>query len=120
MIFNIDTGKIIVEKFHIAQTFWQRLFGLITYKTLPDNEGMILINSNGIHTLFMRFPIDVLYVNEYYQIIEVYRDVKPWKLLPIRKKAKYVIEIPAGTIANSRTKKGHRVIIRDNDKVIIS
>lgn len=115
MILNIDTGKTIVEELHKAQTFWQRFFGLITYKNLSDNEGMILIGCNGIHTLFMRFPIDVIYLNEYYQIIEAYKDVAPWKILAIRKKAKYVIELPAGTLANSRTKKGHRVIIRDND-----
>lgn len=111
MVLNDETNQILVQKLKKADTFRKRFLGLMGQKTLTTGDGLLLIPCNGIHTFFMRFPIDVLYLNHYYQILDVYEEVKPWRALPFRKTAKYVLELPAGKILATGTKQGHRIVI---------
>ncbi len=63
----------------VAVKFWDRLKGLIGSKPLPPGEGMIFPNCNAIHTLFMSYPIDVVFLNREYQVVKVVKQVKPWQ-----------------------------------------
>jgi uncharacterized membrane protein (UPF0127 family) len=80
----------------IADTFLKRLLGLMGKKELNE-EGLAIKPCNGIHTCFMRFPIDCLYLDVDEKIIRM-ETMKPWKIGKIIKNCKTVIELPEGTI----------------------
>lgn len=88
-------NKIIVLK--NANNFKLRLFGLMNKKNF--NYGIIFPNCNSIHTFFMKEEIDVLMLDENYQIKYIYKSLKKNKIV-YKKNIKYVIELPKNTIKN--------------------
>lgn len=78
-----------------ADTFWQRLRGLMFRKELQSKRGLLLRRCSKIHTCFMRFTIDVIYLDEYDTVMES-ETVKPWRIGKRVKGAKHVLELPEG------------------------
>ena len=81
-----------------ARTFWTRLRGLIGRPALKAGEALLIMPCRSIHTHFMGFPIDVIYVNAENQIVGLDQDLAPWRFGRIHQGSKFVIELPAGTI----------------------
>lgn len=109
MVINQVTGKTLIVSLVHSDTFLKRLCGLLPYRTLPDGEGMLITPCNSVHTWFMRFNIDVLYLNEDLQVVAAFDNVPPWRFLPIKKQARSVLELPAGKIAETGTEAGHQL-----------
>ncbi len=63
----------------IARTFPERARGLIGTKALAPGEGMLILNCNAIHTFFMSFPIDALFLDADDRIVKVVRNIRPWR-----------------------------------------
>jgi uncharacterized protein len=78
---------------------------------LSSGEGLIIDPCSSIHTFWMRFPIDVLYMNRDYEVIRADACMKPWRIGPIFTGSKWVIELPAGTISTTGTKPGDKIEI---------
>ncbi len=73
---------------------------------------MIINPCSSIHMFFMRFPIDVLYMDAEHNVVRAQSHIRPWRVGPLHtKRATYVIELPAGTIDRSRTQVGDRIQI---------
>ena len=64
----------------IAETFAQRAVGLIGRRNLPPGTGMLITRCNCVHTFFMRFPIDVTFLDRHGKVIRLVRNVRPWRL----------------------------------------
>ncbi len=73
-------------------TFWSRFKGLMLKKTIDRETLYILTPCNGIHMLFMRFPIDVVYLDAEGKVLRVIEGLKPWRLGPVIREARYVLE----------------------------
>jgi len=84
----------------IATTLRDRLRGLLGRKSLPAGQGLLLRPCNGIHTFFMRFPIDALFLDKENQVIVLYKNLQPNRLTSIYKAVHSVLELPAGTLDN--------------------
>lgn len=84
-------GDIWFNKIKVANSFSTRLKGLMFLKNLEDSEGLLLENCNSIHTFFMRFTIDVAYLDKNYMVIGK-ETIKPWKVGKILIKTKHVFE----------------------------
>ena len=82
---------------YVADTFMGRLKGLLGTKSLAEHTGLILVNCNSIHMFFMKYPIDVVYVDEDYTIVKLVENLKPGRI-NLCFKAKHTIEFPVGTI----------------------
>ena len=82
-----------------ASTFSEKLVGLMFSKDLGDKEGL-LFETKSIHTHFMRYAIDVVFMNKDYKIIKIFRGMKPWRMTGIFFKASYAIEFEAGKITD--------------------
>ncbi len=95
----------------VARSFWHRGRGLMFRADLPSGSGLVIDPCSSIHTMWMRFAIDVLYVDGHGQITRADREMKPWRFGPLYVKGKYVIELPPGTIAASGTERGDRVTL---------
>jgi uncharacterized membrane protein (UPF0127 family) len=95
----------------IANTLLKRVKGLLGRKTINKGEALILNPCNSIHTCFMRFPIDVLFVNRQNQVVKALSSIKPFHLTPIYFNAHFAIELPAGTIQSTSTSQGDLLLI---------
>ncbi|WP_366924547.1 DUF192 domain-containing protein [Metallumcola ferriviriculae] len=109
MVINLSSGRVLVKDLIKADSFLRRLKGLIPYKGLEHGEGLLLTPCRSVHTCFMCFAIDVLYLDENMTVIAAFSDVGPWRFLPGRKGTRQVLELPAGTLVATGTEKGHRL-----------
>lgn len=109
---NLTRRTPIVQQGRVANTFWARMKGLMGVRDLPPGDGLLLAPANSIHTHFMAIPIDVLYVRPDGQVIDMDQELRPWRFARIRRHARYVIELPAGTIAAQGIAVGDTVGIR--------
>ncbi|NPV52379.1 MAG: DUF192 domain-containing protein [Firmicutes bacterium] len=110
-ITNITKGTILVEKTLISSTFVGRLVGLLGRASLPVGEGIVLIPCRCVHTFFMRFPIDILFLDRSFRVIWLAEGVKPFRITPVVHEACCVAELPSGTIRDTKTEKGDRLNI---------
>ncbi|HHW17291.1 MAG TPA: DUF192 domain-containing protein [Firmicutes bacterium] len=104
---NLDTGEIVVRRVYLADTFRRRLLGLILRSKIDEDEGLLLLPCKGVHTFFMRFPIDVIYLDRYMSVVALFPDTRPWRVLPQMPGVAQVLEMPAGTISKNKIKVGN-------------
>ena len=80
----------------IADSFFTRLAGLMFRKKLPAATGLLLAPCNSVHMCFMRFAIDVIYLDKDYKILKVVKNLRPWIGLSMCAKAYATLEMAAG------------------------
>jgi uncharacterized membrane protein (UPF0127 family) len=90
------TGRVIVERLELATTFWQRFCGWQFRKIPVVGTGILLAPCSSIHTFWMRFPIDIAFLDAEGVIVEIAADVSPWRIVPKVRSAVAVLEIPSG------------------------
>jgi uncharacterized membrane protein (UPF0127 family) len=112
---NDTTHTVLAARARIAQDFWSRLKGLIGAKALEEGEGLVIMPCSSIHTMFMAFPIDVLYVDAEHRIVDIDIDLKPWRLSLPRHRSHYVVELPAGTVLQTGTVVGDRLSLENHN-----
>ncbi len=112
-VYNQTRNLPLITQGRLADTFWLRLRGLLGAAPLQKEEGLILVGEKSIHTLFMKFPIDVVYVNKNYQVIRTATNMVPYRLGPFVAQSAYVLEMPVGVIANTATRAGDQLIFKD-------
>ena len=110
-VVNLDNGAELAEIAVTANTFFKRLKGLMFTKSLPAGHGLHIKPCRSIHTFFMRYPIDVLYLSEDYEIVGMDETIKPATVGKYQRRAISVLELPAGTIRGIETKIGHYLTI---------
>jgi uncharacterized membrane protein (UPF0127 family) len=109
-ILNLTKNTIISKKVKVANGFLSRLKGLMFKKEIGENEGILLTETNSIHTFFMFFPIDVLFLDENFSVVKKLENLKPNLLVFPFKKAKFVVELKAGKIKETNTEIGDKLI----------
>jgi uncharacterized membrane protein (UPF0127 family) len=111
--FNRTRQAYLATQLSLAATHWSRLRGLMC--TEPDSfhagRGLWIVPSRGVHTFAMRFPIDVLYLDEEKTVVHVEQDLKPWRVAPVRMKAASVIELPRNILHSTGTSIGDEIEI---------
>lgn len=96
-VFNQD--KIEVAEAAIeATSALTRLKGLMFAKEMVGYDGLFIRPCNSIHTFFMRFPIDVLFMNKNFKIIKIVKNLSPWRMTRMYFSAHQVLEIKGGTL----------------------
>ena len=114
---NLDRGSVLAEPLETAGSFWGKLMGLMGRPSLAQGSGLWLPGANGIHMMFMRFPIDAVFVSRadaegVRRVRSVHRNVRAWTgLVPLITGAHGVLELPVGAVDASRTAVGDRVEI---------
>jgi uncharacterized membrane protein (UPF0127 family) len=98
MLYNESKKSMVVNNLKIAKTFKERFWGLMFKKRIDGNEGLMLLGCNAIHTCFMRFRIDVVFMDINYSVIGIKERVKPWQLSGFVSKAYIALELPEGTV----------------------
>ena len=96
---HVASGEILAQTLEKPRTFVGRGIGLMFRPTLADGHGMLIDPCNGIHMLFMRFPIDALFLDRLDRVKRVYRRVPPWYgVVWLVWGAHKVVELQAGSL----------------------
>ena len=111
--FNRTRQAYLATRLRFAETYWTRLRGLLgtDAENFCAGEGLWIVPSNGVHTLAMRFPIDVIYLDKDKVVVYAQPNLKPWRVAPIKIKAASVLELPGNTLQSTGTVVGDRVEI---------
>jgi len=102
--YNATTGVVLAKNLIVADNFWKRLKGLIGKRELIPDSALYLVPCNGIHTLGMSFPIDVLYLDDQLKVVHVIQNMKPYQRGPMLLSARSVLELPANTLKHANTR----------------
>jgi uncharacterized membrane protein (UPF0127 family) len=107
-----EDGDVVCERCTVAATPLRRMKGLLGRSTLATDEGLLLRPATSIHTLFMRFPIDAVFLDRDLVVRKVAGGVKPWRLVFARR-ARSVLELAAGEAERRGVAVGQRLISPD-------
>jgi uncharacterized protein len=100
---------LILSRVKLARNFWQRLRGLMFYRDFPGIDGLLLYPCNFRHMLWMRFPVDLIYLSREKDVLFRVDVLVPYKFGPWIKDAYYVLEMQAGVCAAKNIKIGDRI-----------
>jgi uncharacterized protein len=104
-------GRVFCEQLLVAARPLRRMRGLLGRADLPAGEGILLRPASSVHTFFMRFPIDVVFLDRDGVVLGVEPDVAPWRLAG-RRGAKAVVELAAGESARRGIAVGDRLALQ--------
>jgi uncharacterized membrane protein (UPF0127 family) len=88
-------GSVVCERCVVADRMLPRMKGLLGKRELDAGEGLLIQPAPSIHTFFMRFPIDVVFLAKNGEVMKVAPNVGPWRMRSCRR-AFAVLELPAG------------------------
>jgi uncharacterized membrane protein (UPF0127 family) len=111
LVRDLATGLLLGERLRVADSMWSRLRGLLRHPEPEAGEGLLIEPCNGIHTVGMRYPIDVLFVAPDGVVLRCERALPPGRFVPYVAGSRRVLELPAGTIEANGTAVGHRLAI---------
>lgn len=113
VLINKTNDSIISKNMKVADSYFKRLKGLMFTKEFPEENSLQLIPCNQIHTFFMKYMIDALYLDKNNNIIFIDENLKPGKVGKRIKKALSVIELPSGNVKKFNIKIGDLIIIEN-------
>jgi uncharacterized membrane protein (UPF0127 family) len=91
---------------------FSRMRGLLGRRELPAGEGLLIRPAPSVHTFFMRFPIDVVFLNRDGEVLKVCEDVRPWRAAAARR-AHSTLELAAGEARRRGIAVGQRLVTHD-------
>jgi uncharacterized membrane protein (UPF0127 family) len=113
-IVNISKGTTVAGRARKAESFWARLVGLMGRRGLEEGEGLLLSPCSSVQTFFMRFPIDVIFVDGEAEVVKVAPSLGPFRLALGGRGARDALEVAAGIAARSDTIVGDRLAVEDD------
>ena len=112
--FNKTRQLFLATELSLAHTHWSRLRGLLgtSADDFRNGSGLWIRPCRGVHTLAMRFPIDVVYLDRAGTVVHVEHNLQPWRFSPVLMQAASVLELPSHTVARTETALGDRIEIK--------
>ena len=111
--FNRTRQVYLATKLSVARTHWTRFRGLMGENSgsFSAGRGLWIVPSRGVHTFAMKFPIDVIYLDEGRTVLHVEKNLTPWRVAPVRVSARSVLELPSDTLSLTGTALGDEIEI---------
>jgi uncharacterized protein len=106
---RLEDGRVVCERCVLAETMLARMRGLLGRRELPVGEGILLRPASSVHTAFMRFPIDVVFLDREGTVLKIASELRPWRTAA-RRKAHAVVELPAGEAVRHGVEVGERLV----------
>lgn len=107
-LLNQSKHTVLASEVELADTSWSRMKGLLgqTSASFTAGKGLWITPSQGVHTIGMKIPIDVVYLDKGHRVIYLSHSLPPFRIAAIKLKARSVVELPAGTLAQTQTSVG--------------
>jgi len=115
IVINRSKQTTLARQAKAARTFVERLRGLMFRPSLAQGEALVLYGDNSIHTFFMRFPIDVLYLDREGRVLRLEEAMPPWRVGPVVGGCRYIVELPPATIRSTQTEVGDLIALGDTE-----
>lgn len=113
-VIDKTANKTVFTKAKEALGFFRRLCGLMFRKTMPPEEALIFYRAPSIHTFFMRFDIDIIFLNENKQVMKIYGNLKPNRMIYCSN-SYYTIECLGGSTSLKGIEAGHYIeLVKEN------
>lgn len=93
-----QNGDVICQRMAVADDMFSRMKGLMFSTDLPEGDGLLIAPCNSIHTFFMLYSLDVLFLDRDFKIVKAVYDLRPWRMSWIYFNAHQVLEMKAGTL----------------------
>jgi uncharacterized protein len=111
---NLTRQTVIAQNIEVADRASTRRKGLLGRNNLSAGEGLWIIPCESVHTFFMRFSIDLVYLDRALKVTKIRSNVPPWRLSACLS-AHSVIELAPGTIQTTQTREGDQLEFATND-----
>jgi uncharacterized membrane protein (UPF0127 family) len=105
-----EAGQVICARCGVADTVPSRMRGLLGRRSLDAGEGLLLRPAAAVHTAFMRFPIDAVFLDREMRVLDIAPNLRPWRMAG-RRRARAVIELSAGECARRGVQPGDRLAV---------
>jgi uncharacterized membrane protein (UPF0127 family) len=112
LVRNQTRDTILADAADVADTSAKRRTGLLKHSRLNPGEGLWIVPCESVHTFFMKFPIDLVYLDRSKKVRKVRNAVPAWRLSACLA-AHSILELPAGTVERTRTEAGDQLIFED-------
>jgi uncharacterized membrane protein (UPF0127 family) len=109
-IVNTRNGKVVADRLLTAFDSATRRKGLLAHGSLPQSTALIIAPTNAIHTFFMKFPIDIVFVSKDGRVLKIRSSVPAWRMTASLR-AYAVLEMAAGSLDGSDTQVGDRLAV---------
>lgn len=110
-VYNLTKQSFLSLEVGVADTHLSRLRGLLGRRRLRSGEGLWVVPCQGVHTIGVLFPIDVVYLDEHLRVICLVEGLAPFRISPVRRAGSSVLELPTRTIYMSHTEVGDQFLI---------
>jgi uncharacterized membrane protein (UPF0127 family) len=107
-----DGATVVCERCRLANSPWTRLRGLMGKAGMERGQGLVLEPTFAIHTGFMRFPIDAVFLDREHRVVGVREGLVPWRAAMVRG-ARSVLELASGEASRTGVTVGDRLSIRE-------
>ena len=97
---NATQNNVVAACVDIADNPWDRFWGLMNKPGVPEGYGLWIVPCSDIHSLFMRFEFDAVFVDKQGKVVKLVEKMKPWGL-SLAKGAHAVLELDGGVIAKA-------------------
>ena len=112
-ILNRTRGTELASDARAAHSPWSRMVGLLGRASLAPGEGLLIDPCSSVHTAFMRFPIDLIYLDRERTVVKVVPNLRPFRASAVLGGARSVVELPVGVIERSATQPGDELDFED-------
>lgn len=109
-LLNERTGRVLASAVDVADTSTSRRRGLLGRDSLDPSAALIIAPCSAVHTFFMRFVIDVVFVDREGRVLKIARDLKPWRIA-LSPGAYAVIEFTGGSATRAELVVGDRLVL---------
>jgi len=110
-VLNSTKGTVVAEEVSVARSFWSRFCGLMLRRPMADNQALLIEPSGSIHTAFMRFPIDAVFLDRDRTVVKVAENVRPYRVS--LSSGHSVLEMVAGCARRAGVERGDQLVVDD-------
>ena len=108
-------GAVLCERCEVPQSSFARMRGLLGRDRLDPGGGMLIDAAPSVHMFFMRFPIDVVFLDRERRIVGIRHGLRPWRVAGARH-AVAALELPAGAAAEAALAEGDVLVLEDPEE----
>jgi uncharacterized protein len=110
---NQRNEKQLASEVRVARSLWSRFWGLMGRRALPEDHGVLLTPCTSVHTFFMRFPIDVIFLDRDGRVVKIIPALKPWRTALGGRGARSALELRAGVAETTGLEPGDLLRVPD-------
>jgi hypothetical protein len=116
-LINLTRNALLAQNVRVAANFWSRLKGLMGRRKMEPGEALVLEKCRAVHTCFLRFHIDVAFLDEKGTVLKTLVNLPPYRFTMLVPGARRVVELPAGVLLKTGTVPGDTLSFSEKEVI---